>query len=70
MKKMYMMEDLDCANCAAEIENDIRKISGVTSASLSFMTGRLVVELDGDPDAFTEQIRKVCLRVEPECVVR
>ncbi len=70
MRKVFKVENLDCANCAAEIENDIRKIPGVTSASLSFMTGRLVVELDGDPDALTEQIRKVCLRVEPECVVR
>ena len=35
MKKIYMMEDLDCANCAAKMEEAISKIEGVTSARVS-----------------------------------
>ena len=38
MKKKFKMEDLDCANCAAKMEDGIRKIDGVTSASVSFMS--------------------------------
>ena len=42
MKKTYKMIDLDCANCAAKMEEAIKKIDGVTSASVSFMTQRCV----------------------------
>ena len=35
MKKMYMLEDLDCANCAAKMEEAISKIDGVTYARVS-----------------------------------
>ena len=38
MKKSYKLIDLDCANCAAKMENAIKKIDGVNDASVSFMT--------------------------------
>ena len=37
MKKMYMLEDLDCANCAAKMEEAISKIDGVTYARVSYL---------------------------------
>ena len=40
------MDDLDCANCAAKIENAVREIEGVISASVSFMSGKLVLEAE------------------------
>lgn len=46
MKKTFVLDDLDCANCAAKIENAIREIEGVVSASVSFMTGKLVLEAE------------------------
>ena len=39
MKKTFVLDDLDCANCAAKIENAVREIEGVISASVSFMSG-------------------------------
>ena len=46
MKKVYRLEDLDCANCAAKMERAISKIEGVQSASVSFLMQRLAVEAD------------------------
>lgn len=46
MKKTFVLDDLDCANCAAKIENDVREIEGVISASVSFMSGKLVLEAE------------------------
>ena len=38
MKKKFKLQDLDCANCAAKMEEAIKKIDGVNDASMSFMT--------------------------------
>lgn len=46
MKKTFVLADLDCANCAAKIENAVREIEGVISASVSFMSGKLVLEAE------------------------
>ena len=68
MKKTYKMEDLDCANCAAKMEATIRKIDGVTGASVSFMAQKVTIE--GDDERFEEILKeavKVCKKVEPDC---
>ena len=46
MKKTFKLVDLDCANCAAKIENAVREIEGVISVSVSFMSGKLVLEAE------------------------
>ena len=46
MKKTFVLDDLDCANCAAKIENAVREIEGVISVSVSFMSGKLVLEAE------------------------
>ena len=68
MKKTYKMEDLDCANCAAKMEAAIRKIEGVTGASVSFMAQKVTIE--GEDERFEEILKeavKVCKKVEPDC---
>ena len=68
MKKVFKMQDLDCANCAAKMERAIGKIDGVKSASVSFMTQRLSVEAEESRfDEIVREIVKVCSRVEPDC---
>ena len=47
MKVKFKIKGIDCANCAAELERAIQKIDGVTEASLSFMTEKLVMEIEG-----------------------
>lgn len=63
MKKIYVLEDLDCANCAAKIEEAVKKIDGVISASVSFMTQKLVLEAEDvrleEIDANLEKIIKL-----------
>ena len=70
MKKTYKMIDLDCANCAAKMEEAIKKIDGVTSASVSFMTQKMTIE--GDDARFDQIVKeavKVCRKVQPDCEI-
>ena len=68
MKKKFKLQDLDCANCAAKMENAIKKIEGVNDASVSFMTQKLTVDAEeGRFDDIMKEIVKVCAKVEPDC---
>ena len=70
MKKKFKLEDLDCANCAAKMEDGIKKIDGVTSASVSFMTQKLVIEADDARfDEIMKEVVSVCAKVEPDCKI-
>ncbi len=67
MKKKFKLEDLDCANCAAKMEDAIKKIDGVNDAAMSFMTQKLTVDADDDRfDAIMDEIVAVCAKVEPD----
>ena len=44
MKKVFKMIDLDCANCAAKMENEIRKIDGVIDVNISFLAQKMTLE--------------------------
>ena len=44
MKKVFELEDLDCANCAAKMEDAIRKLDGVQSVTISFMAQKMTLE--------------------------
>ncbi|WP_026891732.1 cation transporter [Lacrimispora aerotolerans] len=67
MKKIVKLEGLCCANCAAKIEEGVKKLSGVESASLSFMTQRLTMEVQEDKtDEILEAARKLANKIEPE----
>ena len=70
MKKIVKVEDIDCANCAAELERGIAKIDGVKSVSISFMIERMEIEIDDE--RYTEvvkQIKKVKNRIEQDCEI-
>ena len=70
MKKRYALNDLDCANCAAKMENAISKIDGVYSASVSFMAQKLTLEADDDRfDEILKEVVAVCRRIEPDCTI-
>ena len=71
MKKIIKLEGLCCANCAAKIEEGVKKLDGVNSASLSFMTQRLIMEVeDGREDELVEAARAVAAKVEPEAAFK
>ena len=59
MKKKFKLEDLDCANCAAKMEEAIKKIQGVNDANVSFMTQKMMVDaVDDKFDDDHERSRK------------
>lgn len=68
MKKRYKLESLDCANCAAKMEERIKKIDGVQDASISFLMQKLTLEAPDDRfDEVLREAQKVCAAVEPDC---
>lgn len=70
MKKVYKLEDLDCANCAAKMETAIGKLDGVTAVSVSFLSQKLTIEADDSRfDDIMGQVVKVCRKVEPDCTI-
>lgn len=69
MKKTYKVE-VDCANCAAKMEDSIKKIDGVNNASVSFMTQKMMVDADDARfDDIMKEVVKVCAKVEPDCKI-
>ena len=70
MRKAFKLQDLDCANCAAKMENAIKGIDGVKSATVSFMTQKLVIEADDDCfDAVLVVAQRACAKLEPVSVI-
>ena len=70
MKKKFKLEDLDCANCAAKMEEAIKKIPGVNDANVSFMTQKLTVDAEDDKfDEIMKEFVSVCAKVEPDCKI-
>lgn len=70
MKKTYNIE-VDCANCANLMEGAAQKIEGVASATVNFMTQKMIVEFaDGsDPKSVMKNVLKACKKVEPDCEI-
>lgn len=70
MKKVYRLEDLDCANCAAKMECAIKKIDGVNDANVSFMAQKLTLDADDARlDEIIAKVVKACKKIEPDCTI-
>lgn len=67
MKKSYKLENLCCANCAAKMERKIKKMDGITNADIAFMTQRLNIETEGEPDEILDEVQKVISKIEKDC---
>ena len=70
MKKTYKIE-VDCANCANKMEDAARKTPGVQTATVNFMTQKIIVEFaEGQqPKAVMQDVLAACKRVEPDCEI-
>ena len=70
MKKTYRI-DVDCANCANKMEDAARKTAGVQSATVNFMTQKMIVEFDEgkEPASVMADVQKACKKVEPDCEI-
>lgn len=70
MKKTYAIE-VDCANCAAKMEDAASKTQGVKSAVVSFMTQKMKIEFEdeADIDLTMKLVLKNCKKVEDDCEI-
>lgn len=70
MKKKFKLTDLDCANCAAKMEEAIKKLDGVNDASVSFMMQKMTIDADDARfDEIMKEVVEVCKKVEPDCII-
>lgn len=68
MKKVFKLEEIDCAHCAAKMEDGIKKIDGVISAQVNFLSQKLVLEAEDEKfDVILVEAQKVCRKIEPDC---
>lgn len=70
MKKSYRI-DVDCANCAAKMEEAAKKVEGVKNAVVNFMLLMMNVEFEdgAEPAAVMENVRTACRKVESDCEI-
>ena len=66
--KIYMLENLGCAHCAAKMEEKIGEISGIEQVSITFATKQLRITAE-EPDKYLEEIRKICTSIESQVQV-
>ncbi len=70
-KKELLLEGLDCANCAMKIENEVKKINGVTSCTVNFATTMMQIETAaGDEGPVMEEAIKRVNKLEPHIKVK
>ena len=66
--KIYILENLGCAHCAAKMEEKISEISGISEVSITYTTKQLRVTAQ-EPDLYLEEIRKICSSIESQVKV-
>lgn len=71
MKKTFKLIDLDCAHCAAKMEEGVKKLPGVKSASVNFLSQKFTLEADdAEFDEVLKAAVKVCKDIEPDCTIK
>lgn len=71
MKKTIKLIDLDCANCAAKIENAVKKIDGITNASVSFMAQKMTLEAPDDKfSQVLDEAKTLIHKLEPDITIK
>ena len=70
MIRHYGLDEIDCANCARELQDELAKLPGVRSVSVNFMTQRLALEADdADFDEVLARVLETVAEREPDCEV-
>lgn len=70
MKKTFILDEIDCANCASKLERAVADIDGVSKATVNFFAQKLIVEMDeSKQDAITKAIVKAAKKIDPDCDV-
>lgn len=70
MRKSYKLDEIDCANCARELEEGLAKLDGVKDVKVNFMTQKLTLEADdADFAAVLDRVVKYTADAEPDCEI-
>jgi copper chaperone CopZ len=70
MKKIFKLEELDCAHCAAKMQASIAKIDGVKSVSINFLMQKMTLEADDASfDEIVKKAQKAIKKIEPDCKI-
>lgn len=70
MNSKFKITGLDCANCAAELERAIRKLEIIKSASINFMSQRMILEYDEcDRAEMLKKVKKIIKKEEPDVTI-
>lgn len=68
MKKVFKLEELDCANCAAKMQDAIGKIEGVEEVTISFLTQKMTINASEESfEKILKQAAKAIKKIEPDC---
>ena len=71
MKKIYKLDELDCALCGEKMQKAILDLQGVKDCTVSYITQKMTIEFDeniNEDDLFS-QIKKICHKIEPDCEI-
>ncbi len=70
MKKTYKIE-VDCANCAAKMEEAAKMTEGVADCTVNFMTLKMKVDFaeGADEKEVMGRVFKACRKIEPDCEI-
>ncbi|HJF44899.1 cation transporter [Thermophilibacter provencensis] len=70
MRKSYRLDEIDCANCARKLQEELAKLDGVDAVSVNFMTQKLT--LSAADDRFDDVLGRVvalAAKIEPDCEI-
>ncbi len=71
MRKVFKLDEIDCANCAQKLEDAINRVEGVEQARVNFLTQKLTLTTDDDAnfDDVLDRVVKLTADLEPDCEI-
>ena len=70
MRKSYKLDEIDCANCARELEEKLAKVEGVKDVKVNFLTQKLTLEAaDDEFDEVLDRVVALTADAEPDCEI-
>ena len=70
MRKSFRLDEIDCANCARKLQDELARLDGVDAVSVNFMTQKLTLTAaDERFDEVLDRVVALTARIEPDCEI-
>ena len=70
MRKSFKLDEIDCANCARKLQDELAKLDGVDAVSVNFMTQKLTLSAADDRfDDVLDRVTALAAKIEPDCEI-